>query len=220
VNDRSSPRESGYSRTRSDRLLWVVKLGGSLANSVFLKPWLTVLAQGGGRLVVVPGGGAFAEAVRTAQRTLRFDDATAHRMALRAMEQYATMLCRLEPSLHPVDTLEAMVDALARELVPVWLPARMVLAQPGIEASWDVTSDSLAAWLAAEVGATALTLVKAMQVDGALTADVLARAEVVDRAFPAYYARCGCACSIVGAAEHAHFRDALRHGTPAGITVL
>jgi len=158
--------------------------------------------------------------VRTAQQAHRFDDATAHRMALLAMEQYAAMLCGLERALLPADTIDAIRAAVSRDLVPVWLPARMVLAETRIEPSWDVTSDSLAAWLAGEIGAEAVILVKAMSVETGCTADALARAQIVDRAFPAYLARCGCECRIVGAAEHDAFRRALRDGKPPGVPVL
>ncbi|MFA7096705.1 MAG: aspartate kinase, partial [Gammaproteobacteria bacterium] len=38
--------------------MWIVKLGGSLAQNPALKDWLEVLARdGAGRVVVVPGGG-------------------------------------------------------------------------------------------------------------------------------------------------------------------
>ena len=220
MSERGPSRGNDLSRQQPGHSPWVVKLGGSLADSPFLRPWLNAIAEGGGRLIVVPGGGPFADAVRSAQSTQGFDDATAHRMALLGMEQYAAMLSGLERALHSVDTLDAILDALGRELVPLWLPARTVLARADIEASWDVTSDSLAAWLAGEVGAAALILVKAMSIDAACTAAALAGAGIVDRAFPSYLARCGCACSIVGAAEHAHFRRALRDGPPAGMPVL
>ena len=36
---------------------WVVKLGGSLQDSVYLQPWLdAIVAHGSGRVVLVPGG--------------------------------------------------------------------------------------------------------------------------------------------------------------------
>ena len=63
----------------------VVKLGGSFAGSVELPAWLDALARCAGRVVVVPGGGPFAEAVRAAQPKMRFDDHAAHRMAVLAM---------------------------------------------------------------------------------------------------------------------------------------
>ena len=105
----------------------VVKLGGSLAFAPALTEWLAALAASGGRVVLVPGGGPFADQVRDAQRRRRFDDATAHRMALLAMEQYGLMLCGLHPALHPAKS-RAEIRRLRREgLVPVWLPSAMAL---------------------------------------------------------------------------------------------
>ncbi|MCG8046554.1 MAG: hypothetical protein N0C89_17320 [Candidatus Thiodiazotropha endolucinida] len=74
--------------------MWVVKLGGSLFNSADLRDWLAVLAKAGS-LVIVPGGGPFADQVRLAQRLWQIDDSSAHLMALLAMEQFGRMLCGL-----------------------------------------------------------------------------------------------------------------------------
>jgi len=198
----------------------VIKLGGSHAFAPHLPRWIEAIAMQRGRIVLVPGGGPFADAVRAAQPKMGFDERAAHRMALLAMEQYGCALASGHKRFSLADTRAAIERALGLEQVPVWLPTRMVLAAPEIPWSWDVTSDSLAAWLAGEVGAAALILVKAMSIDAACTAGALAGAGIVDRAFPSYLARCGCACSIVGAAEHAHFRRALRDGPPAGMPVL
>ena len=40
----------------------VVKLGGSLSGAPELKAWLAALAGAAGRVVLVPGGGPFADA--------------------------------------------------------------------------------------------------------------------------------------------------------------
>src|SRR5688572_32768381 len=128
--------------------MWaMVKLGGSHAVSPHLKDWIDEIA-GCGRIVVVPGGGPFADAVRDAQPRMGFDDRAAHRMALLAMEQYACALASLDKRFLLSATVEEMYLDLDRERVAVWLPAQMVLAAPEIPWSWDVTSDSLAAWLA------------------------------------------------------------------------
>ena len=75
---------------------WIVKIGGSLAaGPAALGRWLLALEAGRRRVVVVPGGGPFADTVRSAQAELGFDDSTAHRMALLAMEQYGMALCAL-----------------------------------------------------------------------------------------------------------------------------
>ena len=65
--------------------MWVVKLGGSLLGSPELIKWLALVAQhGDGKVVIVPGGGLFANSVREAQMITNVSDAVAHKMALLA----------------------------------------------------------------------------------------------------------------------------------------
>ncbi|WP_166142134.1 aspartate kinase [Methylosinus sp. RM1] len=140
----------------------VVKLGGSLAASPALRQWLAALRRYPGPLALVPGGGPFADAVRSAQKVLRFSDAAAHDMAIMAMEQYGRALCDLEPGLRPAATPQEAAAAHARGAIAVWSPVAMTRADPQIPASWDMTSDSLAAWYAHEAGARALLLIKSV----------------------------------------------------------
>ncbi|MBV8535260.1 MAG: aspartate kinase, partial [Alphaproteobacteria bacterium] len=92
----------------------VVKLGGSLANAGTLRSWLGVVRENGaGRCVVVPGGGAFADAVRDTQQRVGFSDRAAHVMALLAMEQYAALLADFEPALRPCASIGEITAALA-----------------------------------------------------------------------------------------------------------
>jgi 5-(aminomethyl)-3-furanmethanol phosphate kinase len=194
--------------------MWVVKLGGSLATSTSLKRWLEVLAQaGGGNAVIVPGGGPFADAVRAAQALLNFDDVIAHSMALLAMEQYGLLLCGLNPALAPAATLAEIADVMDRGRVPVWFPSRMLAREPGIPATWDVTSDSLAAWLARRLNAERLVLVKACAAPepGAPHAQWVSEA-MVDRAFPVFAA--GLNVRLLGGDEPSEF-ERLHHPTTA-----
>src|SRR5690606_1029758 len=129
--------------------VWVVKLGGSLASNPGLKDWLAVLARrGGGRVVIVPGGGPFADAVRVAQRRWNFPDPVEHRMALPAMEQYGLLLAGMQPRLRTARTAAEIAEILARGAAAVWLPFAMTAGPEArdIEESWNMTSDSLAAW--------------------------------------------------------------------------
>src|SRR5262249_61715091 len=73
-------------------------------------------------------------------------------MALLAMEQYGRMLCGLQPGLAPAASLAAIERTRRAGSVPVWMPARLALSRPEIAATWDITSDSLAAWLAGALG--------------------------------------------------------------------
>ena len=68
--------------------MWVVKLGGSLLGSPELKQWLdTLVTHSDGRVLIVPGGSLFADAVREAQAVSGVDDVLAQRLALLAMDQ-------------------------------------------------------------------------------------------------------------------------------------
>jgi aspartokinase-like uncharacterized kinase len=147
--------------------IWVVKLGGSLANSEELSRWLHVIATAGaGKIVLVPGGGPWADEVRAAQKREGFDDRTAHRKALRAMEQYGKVLAAMRANLVPAADLTEINNVLRTGRIAVWMPYDMVVVDPSIPESWDVTSDSLAAWLARQLNASALLLVKSVKLDG------------------------------------------------------
>ena len=147
--------------------VWVVKLGGSLANSAELPQWLDILATAGaGKVVLVPGGGPWADEVREAQKREGFDDRVAHRKALRAMEQYGRVLCTARSELVEAANAYAIQSVLMDGKVPVWMPCEMVIADPSIPENWDVTSDSLAAWLAGQLNALTLLLVKSVKIDG------------------------------------------------------
>ncbi len=169
----------------------VVKIGGSLMHTDKAARLLAGLADTGDRpLAIVPGGGAFADAVRLAQSGQRFSDTTAHRMALLAMDMSAWMLADLAPALVVAGELREFRSAWSAGLTPVWAPAQMASIAADIPPSWDVTSDSLAAWLANVVRAEHLLVVKSCAVpeDHDHDAATLARAGIVDACFPRYVA--------------------------------
>ena len=138
----------------------VVKLGGSLLSSRCLPDLLDVLARAGAPFVVVPGGGPFADTVRDIQPQIGLSDAAAHRMAILAMEQTALALADIEPRLVPCADADAIMRAHRQGRAALWQPALMTLEAPDLPTSWDVTSDSLAVWLAIALGAAQLTLIK------------------------------------------------------------
>ncbi|WP_395665454.1 uridylate kinase [Methylocella sp.] len=199
--------------------LIVAKIGGSLAAAPAREPWLDALAMApacpGRGLVIVPGGGPFADAVRRAQEPLGFDDATAHRLALLAMHQYALVLRAAWPRLKPAASRAEIFATLASGRIPVWLPHAMASSDPTVEASWEMTSDSLSAWLARALGARDLLLVKSCGVAAGASLADLAAAGVVDPLFPRYAAASGARVYLAGPADlagaRARFSEA---GTP------
>jgi 5-(aminomethyl)-3-furanmethanol phosphate kinase len=166
--------------------MWIVKIGGSLARSQGLDPWLTAVAgaKGGARLVV-PGGGPFADAIRGLQEGLAFDDRTAHRMALLSMQQFGLFLHAREPRLALVETPSDVEALREKGGAGVWLPWAMFGRDSEVPASWDATSDSMALLLAIRTRAHGLVLVKsALLPAGEATAGSLAQHDILDLAFP------------------------------------
>ncbi|MCK0208964.1 aspartate kinase [Starkeya koreensis] len=166
----------------------IVKLGGSLVSHPRLTAVLEALAERGAPLVLVAGGGPLADGVRALQPRLSLSDAACHRMAILAMEQTAHAFADLMPSLVLADNPDAIAQAHGEGRAALWLPARMALAARDLPESWELTSDSLAAWLAVEIHAARLTLVKSLPTGGA-TPDEWARAGLTDPLFPAFAAR-------------------------------
>jgi 5-(aminomethyl)-3-furanmethanol phosphate kinase len=224
--------------TRRD--ITVVKLGGSFATSHHLKSWLAAMSECAGDVVLVPGGGPFADAVRTTQAEMGFDDEAAHRMALLAMEQYGCAIIAIAAGLSaraaglragaagliiradlvPADSGAAIGRALADGKVPVWQPSRMVLAATDVPWSWDVTADSLAAWLAGELGAENILLVKRRRPSAApASAQELAETGLIDPLFGAFLARSGARAAVAGPDDHAQAAAAIRGGAPCGVPI-
>lgn len=141
--------------------MWIVKLGGSLLGSPELAQWLALIAKfGDGKVLIVPGGGVFADAVREAQKTSNTSDAVAHELALLAMDQFGLLLAGMNQELVTASSELEIAERGWQHRGIIWLPSKMVLADDSIPKSWDVTSDSLSAWLANKLGADQLILVK------------------------------------------------------------
>ena len=157
-------------------MLTVVKVGGGLgrgAGDEALRALCRALGELGERhpLLVVPGGAWFADAVREADIRFALTATTSHHMAVLGMEQFGWLLSELIPG--AVRCAEARACA---GRTTVLLPGALALDR--LPASWQVTSDSIAAWVAGEAGAGRLVLVK--EVDG-LYAEWPARGDPIAR---------------------------------------
>jgi len=144
----------------------VLKIGGSLSRGDSLGAVCQEIGRLGARhrLLVVPGGGDFADAVRVYYRRYRLQETTAHEMALLAMDQYGLLLGDLVPNGDVVRDILLARRTTTNGRVPILLPAALLIQADPLPHSWQVTSDSIAAWIAGLVGASQLVLLK--DVDG------------------------------------------------------
>ena len=161
----------------------VIKLGGSLLSSGALQDCLTKTVQRyENNVVLVAGGGVFADQVRRAQQDFQFNDYCAHAMALLAMQQTAWLIKGLEPRFVLADSVDSIKQLAINHLV-LWLPDLNELDNAGIPASWDITSDSLAAWLANKLNADELIIIKSADIDEKLNLTQLTECGIVDAGF-------------------------------------
>ena len=141
----------------------VVKIGGGLLRA---DGALEAVASGVAslarrwRVIVVPGGGPFAEAVRRVDETVGLSDDAAHWMAILGMDQYAHLLAeRLERAVL-VEEPGGIAGAFGGGRVAVLAPSRWMRSADVLPHTWDATSDSVAAFVAGALGARYLVLVK------------------------------------------------------------
>jgi 5-(aminomethyl)-3-furanmethanol phosphate kinase len=137
----------------------VVKVGGALLNTPDAFAWaLHELSRAphDGSVIVVPGGGPFADAVRAVDRRVGLTDSAAHWAAILAMNQYAHVLATHLPR---ATLIETIFDPLSGYL-PVLAPYAWLRCHDELPHSWQVTSDSIAAYVARAAGAERLILMK------------------------------------------------------------
>jgi aspartokinase-like uncharacterized kinase len=213
----------------------VIKIGGSLGRSRSVGRLLDLIARSRGesRVLVIPGGGAFADLVRAEDRRLRLSGSAAHRMAILGMDQYGLQLCDLASEALPVTSLRGAETVLGSGRLPVFLPSRHLSRHDPFHHSWRVTSDSIAAHIARLVRADALLLLK--RVDGVFARDPeidpaapllarvarsrLARYRVVDREFARWVEGIG-SCWIINGARPARVKEWLERRRTLGTCVV
>lgn len=188
----------------------VLKLGGSLCETGKLADVIALVAASRRPLVIVPGGGPFADAVRALQQDQGFDDATAHGLALLALNETAKMMFALAPDrLAPAETLAEIEGVLAGGRIPVWLPYKLSVGDEAIPHDWSATSDALAARLAERLGGLAVVLVKSADAPFGLKPQAHADSGLVDPVFPQIVERAGLPWGILGPGGRTHLAELL-----------
>ena len=141
----------------------VIKLGGSLIEygRAIIRTLRDFAAEKNLTLIIIPGGGPFAMTVRALAGKL--SDEAAHWMAVLAMHQYGFFLANGEFSL-----IESLDDIVDRD-VSILLPYKILKADDSLPHTWDVTSDTIAAFIAYKLGERCF--IKLTDVDGILDAE-------------------------------------------------
>lgn len=199
-------------------MLFVLKLGGSLFDRA--PDVLRRVAGSGADVLVVPGGGPFADLVRGIDRAQGLSPDAAHWMAVLAMDQYAYYL-------HDKTDIELTPLLVRKKGIRIVLPYEVLRRQDELPHSWDVTSDTIAAWIAYK---TSSRLIKATDVDGifidgALQETVDASAlkgldTCVDRALPGFLIEHGMDTLVLNGLVAGRLENALKEKPVTGTKII
>jgi aspartokinase-like uncharacterized kinase len=104
-------------------------------------------------------------------------------MAILAMQQMALLFNGIKGDFSIAHSVTDIRRQLHRQKIVIWSPDIVELDNAAIQASWDITSDSLAAWLAKSLSAKELILVKSANIDASLSLEQLAKQNIIDKGF-------------------------------------
>jgi 5-(aminomethyl)-3-furanmethanol phosphate kinase len=189
----------------------IVKVGGSLLDWPELPARLLDflkqrrISHAGVHHVLMGGGGDFADSVRRYDRIHRFSDREGHFLAVQAMSLTCTVLFCLLRNCRGVETLAMLDEDWPPDEIPLLMPSSALEElqfdrRKPMPYSWDVTSDTLAAWIASELPGRSLVLMKSAALPAGATRDHAAQLKLVDPYFPLI-------SSALEHVEYLHLRD-------------
>jgi len=153
----------------------IIKLGGSLlATGRELVQLLSDYAMTKKlSIIIIPGGGPFVEIIKTLSEKMAISDDTAHWMAVLAMHQYGFFLADGEITIPVVESIDAEMD-IDRDVeeecsgnigrICIVLPYKILKTDDSLPHTWNVTSDTIAAFIANKLGEK--SFIKLTDVDG------------------------------------------------------
>lgn len=122
----------------------MIKIGGSLFPSYAID---LVKSLKGTNSLVILGGGEFANLIRKYDDELNFSSDVAHWTAIDSMDILAKLVCDKVESSKIAMTLEEANKISSNGFTPILLTSNILRKDNPFESSWDVTSDSIAAYI-------------------------------------------------------------------------
>lgn len=164
----------------------VLKLGGSLFDLPDLAPRLLEISQiaGCSHPVVVPGGGGFAEEIRKLDQQHGFEVEQSHALSIYSLSLSSRFVAGLSSRFFRVKSGTELEATWSEGSLPILDVAEFTVAHAPLPSSWEVTSDSIAAWIASLHPKSKLILLKSVELPQKISMEAAASAGIVDGHFP------------------------------------
>ncbi|MCQ2737215.1 MAG: delta 1-pyrroline-5-carboxylate synthetase [archaeon] len=117
----------------------------------------------GQNCLIVVGGGEFANLVRKYDDEIGFSNDITHEVAINSMDILAKLMYDKLAFSELCCSLERAQNIANSGKIPIMLCSKLILEEESLKHSWEITSDSIAAFIANELGAKLLI---ATNVDG------------------------------------------------------
>ncbi len=119
------------------------------------------------KIVIIPGGGSFANFIRKIYSELQFTEETAHWMGIISMNYNGLEISKKFPNLQVIDNYENLKET--SKTFCIFLPYKFIKENDKLPHSWDVTSDSISLFIAKQLELNKCFLIK--DVDGILNSE-------------------------------------------------
>lgn len=173
-----------------DRPIVVIKVGGSLLDWPELPSRLEadLEARRASHLVLVAGGGRFADVLRDLDQCHCLGEEISHSLALRTLELTAHFLQSIMPRGRVIERTDELEATWLSDLLPILSPRLFLEAddqsRDPLPHAWSTTTDSIAARLAVRLGASELVLMKSASIPAGLDRERASTLGLVDPEFP------------------------------------
>jgi len=138
-------------------MVTVVKIGGSLFPEYTLE-LCEKLSQSNEKIVLVNGGGEFANLLRTYHRDYDYSKQANHWNAIRCMDIIGELIADKNDKIEATNDINSIEDIHNHGNIPLLLCYDILKRYDPLIHSWDITSDSIACWIAHKINAKLLIL--------------------------------------------------------------
>ncbi len=154
----------------------ILKIGGkiienplNLKSTIFQLRELIINQKIINKIIIIPGGGSYANLIRSMDKKMDFDEDLSHWMAIYAMNTQGTKIINKFPEIEGINNIKPTKKSVNETKIFLFLPYEFLKQNDELPHSWDVTSDSITIFMANKIGLKECYLIK--DIDGILDAN-------------------------------------------------